>query len=85
MPENFMMIKFLGRGGYTALTLNFQNMFASVISFSELILMCFLGKVFLRSYLHEGCVGRDMLRLRAGKDLMDRCVWKDQEDSDLLD
>lgn len=86
MPENFMMIKFPSRGGYTSLTLNFQNMFASVIYFSRLILMYFLGKVFLRSYLHEGCVGRVMLRLRAGKELMDRPAWglKDWADSDLL-
>lgn len=86
MPENFMMIKFPSRGGYTSLTLNFQNMFASVIYFSGLILMYFLGQVFLRSYLHEGCVGRVMLRLRAGKELMDRRAWglKDWAGSDLL-
>lgn len=75
------MIKFTGRGHYTSLTLNFQNfqnVFASIVSFfSGLILMCFLGKVFLRSYVHEGCVDRVMLRLRAGKDLRDRCTWKD--------
>lgn len=47
--------------------------------------MCFPGKVFLRSHLHEGCVGRVMLRLRAGKDLRDRCAWGGQEDSELLD
>lgn len=85
MPENFMVIKFPSRGGYTSLTLNFQNMFASIIYFSGLTLMCFLGKAFLRSYLHEGCVGRVMLRLRAGKDLRDRCAWGEREDSELLD